>query len=170
MPEFPGLIGSFHQQYSSDAFRKDPGVAENLIQTTTAGLDAELTQSSDETWTIVLTDDQGTEVYRRDGYANNRSAKSGAYQWVRRHYQVEAEEAVEVPEEPVIPEPAPKKRAAPHTKKAPSSAHLSKLLNLRADRNEEKAIALRTQADQLETEAKRLREAADTLGLADGSA
>jgi hypothetical protein len=145
-------------------------VADKPIQTTTAGLDAELTQASDGTWSIVLRDDQGTEVYNNTGLANQRSAKSSAYQWARKYYQVEA---VEVPEELVIPEPAPKKkpkRASPHTKKAPSSAHLSKLLNIRADHNEEKAIALRTQADALETEAKRLREAADTLGLTHGSA
>lgn len=145
-------------------------MADKPIQTTTAGLDAELTQARDGTWSIVLRDDQGTEVYNNAGLANERSAKSSAYQWVRKYYQSEAEEAVEVPEEPVIPEPAPKKRASPHTKKAPSSAHLSRLLNLRADSNEEKAIALRTQADALETEAKRLREAADTLGLTHGSA
>jgi len=140
-------------------------VADEPIQTTTAGLDAELTQSSDGTWNIVLVDDQGTEVYRKDGYANSRSARSGAYQWVRKHYQVETEE------NPEVSEPAPKKpakRASPHTKKVPTSAHLSRLMNLRADGNEERAIALRAEADALEMEAKRLREAADTLGDSGG--
>ena len=139
-------------------------MADKPIQTTTAGLDAELTQSRDGTWSIVLRDDHQTEVYRKGGYANQQSAKSGAYQWARKYYQVEVEET---PELPVLPEPAPKrtpKRASPHTKKVPTSAHLSKLLNLRADGNEERAIALRIEADALEMEAKRLREAADTLG------
>jgi hypothetical protein len=135
-------------------------MADKPIQTVTAGLDAELTQSRDGTWTIVLRDDQETEVYRKAGYANSDSAKSGGYQWVKKHYQ---EEAQEVPAPP-SPPPQKAKRTSPHTRKTPTAAHLSRLMNLRADSNEEKAIALRTEADALETEAKRLREAADTLG------
>lgn len=141
-------------------------MADKPIRATTAGLDAELTPQRDGTWTIVLTDDQGTEVFRKAGYSNDQSAKSGAYQWVKKYYQEEAQEVL-IPPEPA-PEPVKPKRASPHTQKAPTSAHLSKLLNLRADKNEEQAIELRRKADHLETEAKRLREAADTLGLSDG--
>jgi len=124
-----------------------------------AGLDASLSQDSRAKWHVVLKDDSGAEVFSGGPYKSDTSAKAAAGQWVQRHYQVETQE---VP----APEPRPKskpKRAAPYTGKAPSASHLNRLLNLRADRNEEKALALRTEADALETEAKRLREAADTL-------
>jgi hypothetical protein len=126
-----------------------------------AGLDASLSQDTRGKWHVVLKDDLGTEVFSGGPYKSDTSAKAAAGQWVQRHYQVETEE--------VSARPQPKrKRAAPFTGKAPSASHLNKLLNLRADRNEEQAIALRTKADALETEAKRLREAADTLGGSDG--
>jgi hypothetical protein len=66
---------------------------------------------------------------------------------------------------PQSPGPSLRRRGLPHLQgRLP-------LLNLRADKNEEQAIALRTKADALETEAKRLREAADTLaGGPDGQA
>lgn len=158
------MLGCWPQHLCPESSGRDQEVADKPIQTVTAGLDAELTQASDGTWTIVLVDDQGTEVYRKGGYRNENSAKSGAYQWARKHYRVEAEE---VPVEPEPPVQKPK-RASPHTKKAPTPAHLSRLLNLRADSNEQQAIELRTKADRLETEAKRLREAADTLGGSGG--
>jgi hypothetical protein len=145
---------------------RNQGVADKPTRTTTAGLDAELTESRDGTWTIVLRDDQATEVHRKAGYKDPRSAQAAAYQWVRRHYQVEAKEVLGLPEPPAKKKP---KRASPHTRKLPSSAHLSRLLLLRADGNEEQAIQLRTKADALEAEAKRLREVADALGDSDGS-
>jgi hypothetical protein len=134
---------------------------------TRAGLDASLSQDSRGIWHVVLKDDSGAEVFSGGPYKSDASAKAAAGQWVQRHYQVETQE-VSAPE----PRPQPKKkRAAPFTGKAPSASHLNRLLNLRADKNEEQAIALRTKADALETEAKRLREAADTLaGGPDGQA
>jgi hypothetical protein len=133
---------------------------------TRAGLDASLSQDARGKWHVVLKDDSGAEVFSGGPYKSDTSAKAAAGQWVQRHYQVETEE-VPAPE----PRPQPKKkRASPFTGKAPSASHLNRLLNLRADKNEERAIALRTEADALETEAKRLREAADTLGGSGGQA
>lgn len=127
---------------------------------TRAGLDATLTQDSKGKWHVVLVDDSGAEVFTGGPYSSDGSAKASASQWVRKHYQVEAEE---------VPAPVPKeKRASPFTGKAPSASHLLRLLNLRADRNESQAIELRAKADALEMEAKHLREAADTLGGSSG--
>jgi hypothetical protein len=125
---------------------------------TQAGLDAQLTQKGDGKWQIVLTDDEGTEVFSRV-YTTSHIAKQSARDWVRRNYQVTTQET----------EARPRKRASPYSAKAPSASHLTRLLNLRADRNESQAIELRATAERLETEAKRLREAADTLEQTDGS-
>jgi len=129
-----------------------------------AGLDASLSQDSRAKWHVVLKDDSGAEVFSGGPYKSDTSAKAAAGQWVQRHYQVETQE-VPAPE----PRPQPKeKRASPFPGKAPSASHLNRLLNLRADRNEEQAIELRAKAEHLEMEAKRLREAADTLGGSSG--
>lgn len=157
------MLGSWSQHLCSVSSGRDQEVANRPIQTVTAGLDAELTQDSHGDWTIALADDEGTEVYRKAGYANQRSAKSGAYQWARKHYQVEAEEPETWTEIPV-PE-APKGKSL-----GPTSATLPSLMRARAAHNEQQVITLRTQAAELEMEAKRLREAADTLEGPDGPA
>jgi hypothetical protein len=157
---FDGLLGSWWQEQSSGVFRKEAWMV-GPSAVTRAGLDATLTQDSKGKWHVVLRDDSGAEVFSGGPYSSDVSAKASAGQWVRKHYQVEAEEV------PARPQPK-KKRASPFTGKAPSAGHLTRLLNLRADRNESQAIELRAKADALEMEAKRLREAADTLGGSGG--
>jgi hypothetical protein len=48
---------------------------------TQAGLDAQLTQKGDGKWQIVLTDDEGTEVFSR-AYTTSHIAKQSARDWV----------------------------------------------------------------------------------------
>lgn len=120
-----------------------------------AGLDAKLTHARDGTWTIVLVDDQGTEVFRKAGYKTEESAKGGASYWVQKNYQVETRDS------------PPKKRASPNTKKAPTAARLNRLL-IRADDNRKRATELMAEAQRLTEEAERLSEAADALGGSNG--
>jgi len=124
-------------------------------EVTRAGLDAKLTQLRDKSWQIVLTDDEGTEVFNRT-YTTEKLAKVNARLCVRTNYQVATQEAPR----------APKQRKPRSLGPAPS--HLVQMMRDRADDNEEKAIGARAQADALEAEAKRLREAADSLEGPDG--
>ena len=122
-----------------------------------AGLDVKLGQLSSGDWRIVLTDDTGSVVYDRT-LGTEQSAKTAAREWVRQNYQVETEEA---------PRAKPAAKHKPRTL-GPSPTHLIQMMRDRADDNEEKAIGARAQADALEAEAKRLREAADSLEGPDG--
>jgi hypothetical protein len=118
-----------------------------------AGLDAVLTQLGDGNWRIVLRDDEGTDVYS-GVYPNKETARTMARRWVLNNYNVETEEVDR-------PKSAPKHKRPRSLGPAPS--HLVQMMRDRADDNEEKAIGARAQADALEAEAKRLREAADSL-------
>jgi hypothetical protein len=123
-----------------------------------AGLDVSLVQEKSGRWRIRLTDGQGVEVYNRD-FGTKGSAHTAARQWVVDTYQVDVQET-----EPIQPPKGKQKGSS----LGPTPSNLVTVMRARADDNEEKAIALRAQAGYLETEAKRLREAADTLGGPDG--
>ena len=122
-----------------------------------AGLDVKLGQLSDGKWRVVLTDDSGAVVYDRT-HNTEIMAKQRSREWVQENYQVETEEA---------PRPKTAGKHKPRTL-GPSPVHLVQMMRDRADDNEEKAIGARAQADALEAEAKRLREAADSLEGPDG--
>lgn len=152
LSRFPELLWSVLQ----DLFSVQPQEAQGVADPPTDTLSAELTQEGDGTWTISLTEAQGTEVFRKGGYKNPKSAKGGAYFWVQKHYAPAAQEQG--------PDARPPKRAAPFTNRPPSPAYLSKLLELRARSNEEKASQLRAEADRLDREAQSLREATNIIG------
>lgn len=120
-----------------------------------AGLDAKITQLRDQSWRIVLTDDEGTEVFNRT-YSSEKLAKDNARHWAQANYQVATQEAPRTPKQ------------RKYRSLGPAPSHLVQMMRQRADDNEEKAIGARAQADALEAEAKRLRQAADSLEGPDG--
>lgn len=122
-----------------------------------AGLDVKLGQLSSGDWRIVLTDDSGTVVYDRT-LSTEAGARTSARTWVQKNYQVETEEA---------PRAKPASKSKPRAL-GPAPSLLVEMMRDRADDNEERSVGLRAQADALEAEAKRLREAADSLEGPDG--
>jgi hypothetical protein len=148
------------QEESSDAFRK--GAQRGMARASNAeraGLDVDLTQHRNGKWQIVLKDSQGSVVYDKI-YGTEWTAKDKARRWVREHYETDTQETE--------PEPVPVRSKQKGSSLGPTPSNLVTVMRARADDNEEKAITLRAQAGHLETEAKRLREAADTLGGPDG--
>jgi hypothetical protein len=116
-----------------------------------AGLDVKLTDRPDGRVDVTLTDDSGEVIFTND-YANAESARVQIRKWVQEHYQVDTQE-VSKPKPP-----KPRVRTL-----GPQPSHLVQMMRDRADDNEEQAIERRQEADALETEAKRLRAAADAL-------
>jgi len=117
-----------------------------------AGLDVNLREQEDGSWSIVLTDDTGTVVFDRT-YTTKKIAQQQARKWVQEAYQTDISEQTSPPR--------PKQTRSPRRN---SIENLAAMLLDRADRSEEEAVEMRIQADRLEVEAKRLRGAAETLG------
>lgn len=128
-----------------------------------AGLDAEVTQEQDGTWTAVLSDDQGRQVYESKGHVTQRATAAAVRKWVSATYLMETEEAK--------PKPTYAKKRRPYSSRPPTgppplgpgASGLVEMMQHRANDNEAQAVSLRIQADGLEAEAKRLRAAAETL-------
>lgn len=112
-----------------------------------AGLEVEFEQDSEDgTWGYRLTDPTGHVVHSRYGYNNASGVSQAVNSWIRDRYK---------------PERKPTQQALVM---GPGTSALQRQLVARADDNEGQAIRLREQADRLETEAKKLRAAADVLG------
>lgn len=114
-----------------------------------AGLDATLEEQPDGRWHLRLVDDSGTVVFENI-YVSAKSARDSARVWVKGNYNVETTEAPR--------RPKPKTQAL-----GPGPDQLVKMMRARAQDNKNRAIGLRAEADRLETEAKRLAQAADSL-------
>jgi hypothetical protein len=155
-----GLIRSWVQEGSSDAFRK--GAQRGMgraSRASEAGLDASLEKQKDGKWRIRLVDANGTEVFNKTA-STSQSARSIARQWVVDNYDLEATQETQA-------KPSPPRKPK-HRSLGPAPSNLVAVMRARADDNEEKAVQYRTQADHLEMEAKRLREAAQALEGPDG--
>jgi hypothetical protein len=114
-----------------------------------SGLEVQFEQDSeDQTWGYRLTDPaSGHVVHSRYGYGNASGVSQAVNSWIRDRYK-----------------PDRKQGGPPALVMGPGTSALQRQLVARADDNEGQAIRLREQADRLETEAKKLRAAADVLG------
>jgi hypothetical protein len=111
-----------------------------------AGLEVEYEQADDGSWGYRLTDPTGHVVHSRSGYGNAAGVSQAVNSWIRDRYKPD------------------RKQAQQALVMGPGTSALQRQLVARADDNEGQAIRLREQADRLETEAKKLRAAADVLG------
>lgn len=120
--------------------RENPWVPSRV---TTAGLEVEYEQATDNSWSYRLTDPTGHVIQSRAGYNNASGVAQAVNSWLRDHWKPERKQ---------------------QTLLGPGTSALQRQLEARADENESSAIRYREQADRLEAEAKKLRAAADVLG------
>lgn len=107
-----------------------------------AGLDVDLQQDSDGSWSASLTDKTGTVVWTKAGYKNPNSAKGGVGYFLAHTYRRQS-------------------RQQPMS--SAGGKGLLRQLRTQAQENEKEAVRLYEMADLLGAEAKRLNAAADVL-------
>jgi hypothetical protein len=131
-------------------FRKVSGVMTRATSLDSAGLDVVLTKEPSGTWHAAARHN-GREVFSKAGYKTDASARGGVSYWFQHHYRKEMLRQDLTP--PVADG---------------SAAGLGRSIREKANAAEAESVVLRTRADKLEADAKRMHAAADLLEDPDG--